>query len=230
MKQSLKRLQNWCFPPTCVLTNLQGLDGLDLSKSVIQGFKYQTEICPVCGEKSYESLLCGACLSQHPSFDRTQAFYDFAGDLRELIHLYKYQRQHAISHILATLMLQTIDASQVEAIAVIPLHVSRLRNRGFNQSLELAKAVSRRLSIPLILNGIERIKPTISQTKLSKAARKKNLAGVFQVNAAGFAGVKSLALLDDVMTTGTTMEVVAKQIKQHTNVKMIEAWAIAKTR
>ncbi len=230
MKQHLQRLQNWCFPPTCVLTNLLGLVNLDLSDEVIQGFQYQTKVCPVCGEKSYKELLCGACLSKTPSFDRTQAFYDFDGELRELIHLYKFQKQHFISSLLAKLMLDNLDTSQVEVILAVPLHTARLRARGFNQSLEIAKIISKRTKLPLILHGVERTKATMSQTQLSAPARQQNLKGAFKVNSKYFASFEKIAVIDDVITTGATMEAISKQIKKQTNVKTIDAWAVAKTR
>ncbi len=236
IKQSLAFLKNWCFPPTCVLTKLPGLVSLDLSAEIVEGFKYQTIVCPICAEPTYDGLtiynglICGTCLSHKPSFDATQVFYDFDHNMRKLIHLYKFKGNHAISQILAELMLDNLEVNKVEAIVAVPLHISRLRERGFNQSLEVAKIISKRLKLPLILNGVERLKPTVSQTTLSKVERYKNLNGVFKVNVKDFKGVENLAIIDDVMTTGTTIEALAKQIKKHTDIITIEAWVVAKAR
>ena len=108
----------------------------------------------------------------------------------------------------------------------MPLHVARLRVRGYNQSIELARAVSSRLNVPLRLDVLTRLRATPAQTELGALARRRNVRGAFAVRP-NVAWPSHVALLDDVMTTGATLWECARVLKR-AGVKRVDVWALAR--
>jgi len=107
----------------------------------------------------------------------------------------------------------------------VPLHPARLRQRGFNQALELARALSRRLAIPVDTRSCLRIRQTLPQAELDRKRRIKNLRGAFSVD--GLVGARHVAVLDDVVTTASTTGELAKAL-QRAGVARVEVWAAAR--
>ena len=147
----------------------------------------------------------------------------------DLIYGLKYQMQLAYGRLLADLLVKRVDSSDVEALLAVPIHDLRWRDRGFNQSEILANNLSRHLKLPVIDNAVIRVKDTPSQTGLTLMQRQNNLKGAFKVNPEVLQGFEKIAIVDDVMTTHSTMQILAQQIKKHSQVKYIEAWVVAKT-
>lgn len=223
-------LENWIMPSTCVITGQAG-EHLDLSQPLVENWALPVNVCPCCCEPSSMGLLCGACLTDPPAFDRTQVGFYFGKELVDLVHGLKYQRQIAYSRILADVLAERLQAESVEALLAVPLHAKRRRSRGYNQAELIAQALSKKLQIPLLSGrAAQRVKDTPSQTHLDAQQRRRNLKGAFQVDIGSFEGLQQIALIDDVITTGATMQQLAKSIKTHTQVKSIQAWAICKTR
>ena len=108
----------------------------------------------------------------------------------------------------------------------VPLHPIRLKDRGFNQALELAKPIARHFNIPLDIKSCKRIKATATQSTLDKKVRKKNMRGAFELVRP--LDCKYLVLIDDVVTTGTTVNELAKTLKAN-GVQRVDVWAIART-
>lgn len=135
--------------------------------------------------------------------------------LKELIHVYKYQRVSALSEMLAGLLIQRIKEEKLnfDIVAFVPLSRKRKAWRGFNQAEEIARLVATKLKKPLF-TSIEKTKETKTQVGLPKKKREKNLAEVFKVKdpKKQFAG-KRVLLVDDVTTTGTTLNECAKSLK-----------------
>ena len=119
-------LEDWIIPPKCVLTNERAV-GLDLSPSIVAGLKHPEQVCPQCCEPSLDSMLCGACLTQAPSFDRTQVGFYFDNELVDLVHGLKYQKQVAYARLLAEMMANHIDIGAVELLLPVPIHPLRWR-------------------------------------------------------------------------------------------------------
>ena len=111
----------------------------------------------------------------------------------------------------------------------VPLHASRLRERGYNQALELAKPLARALRIPLAEGVLSRTKPTAAQTILDAKTRRKNLRGAFVVNESLRAKIEAthIALIDDVMTTGATLRECTRVLKR-AGVARVDVWALAR--
>jgi ComF family protein len=113
-----------------------------------------------------------------------------------------------------------------EVLIPVPLHVHRLRQRGYNQALEIARHLSRQLQIPLDTYSCQRVLDTPHQQGLSATERKRNLKQAFRVNKP--LGYRHVALIDDVMTTGTTLNILAALLRRQ-GVERIDNWCLART-
>ena len=220
-------LERWLFPPTCVISG-ELTEKLDLKPEYLTRWQLDKARCPVCAEPSPEAQVCGVCLHHPPAFIRSQVGFQFTDELRELIHQYKYQQQLYLSRLFAECWQQQLQTQGIQALVPIPLHRKRLRERGYNQALELARMLSRELKIPVV-NALNRQKATVSQTGLKASQRVKNLKAAFYAEAHKLQGLKHIALIDDVMTTGATMHQAAKTLTEVQPGLVVEAWALAKT-
>ncbi len=137
----------------------------------------------------------------------------FAGSLQRAIHTYKYAGHRELAGVLAPLLIQAVGGSGVQAAAVafVPLHPERHRERGFNQAERLATELARSLSLPLVA-GLARIRATPAQVGLRQAERRVNLLGSFAW--AGPAAPTGVILVDDVCTTGATLQAAAAALRQ----------------
>lgn len=222
-------LEKWLLPPRCVLTG-ELADITDLSSHVIQTLERPNQVCPRCCEPSLQGDLCGACLTQPPDFSRTQVGFYFAEPLDKLIYDFKYHQKPSYARLFAELLVCTLQLDNVEALIAIPTHPLRRRTRGYNQAELLAEALGKLLKLPVIKRAVIRIKHTPSQTHLTSVQRQKNLKNAFQVNPERLTGLSDIALVDDVITTGATMQQVAELIRKNTSVKNCQAWSVAKTK
>lgn len=168
--------------------------------------------CPVCAIETRAGEVCGRCLRRAPAFDRTVAAYRYAAPLDQLIQRFKYAHDLSVARALGEIMADAAEGIVFDAIVPVPLHRSRLAERGFNQSVELARPLSRRSGLPLCLAELQRTRQTSSQAGLSLLARRRNMRGAFQA-LARFDGQRVL-VIDDVMTTGATLDAVARCLKQ----------------
>lgn len=181
--------------------------------------------CPVCALPTPGGRICGNCLKRAPHFDHTVAVFAYSFPVDKLIHALKYGEQLMLSKVLAGRLTQCI-AQRPERIVAMPLHPSRLRERGFNQSLELAHGIARNLDIPLQTNSVRRIRNTQPQSKLPWKERKRNMRNAFECND-NLAGLH-IGIVDDVMTSGTTLNELARELRR-AGACEISAWVVART-
>ena len=182
--------------------------------------------CPQCarGFATHEAISggpCGVCQREAPAFDRAAVAGPYEGALRRAIHLFKYDRMKPLVRPLGERLavaargLSGFDApSGFDAIVPAPLHWGRRWERGFNQADLLAREVSRRSGIPLD-RRLLRTRSTPPQAGLSAAERRRNVRGAFRAarEKASIRG-KKLIVVDDVMTTGATLEACARALKR----------------
>ena len=158
---------------------------------------------------------CALCRTGLRGFDAAYCFGSYEGTLRELIHLYKYDRIQTLARPLAELLAAALPLDErFDAVTPVPLHWRKQWQRGFNQSDLLARAVARRRGIPVV-RALRRTRSTQTQAGLSNTERRKNVAAAFQCRRSGetLAGRRVL-LIDDVMTTGSTAAACARVLKQ----------------
>ncbi len=182
----------------------------------------QGPVCPSCGRPfgSPESLTdspeheCLSCRKDPPHFDQALAAGLFEGPLREAIHVYKYRPLRSLGKHLAYWMAKQVRMTVPLDVAIpVPLHKKRLRLRGFNQALMLAHGVSERFAIPLNYDNLVRTRYTRPQVELSGRDRVENVRGAFKLIRPSEVCEKRILLIDDVFTTGATMNECAKVLK-----------------
>jgi len=180
---------------------------------------------------NYAPQLCGKCLNQNYYFDQVQSPFLYAGHLIKLLHGFKYRQKLFLGRSLSQLfirntpLLSTELPIQADIIVPIPLYKDRIRQRGFNQALELANFFSRQTTINIDHTVLKRIKPTMSQRGLSAKERKQNIKNAFAIKSD--LSYKHIILVDDVMTTGNTVNEAAKVLKK-AGVQRVDVWTIAR--
>lgn len=170
--------------------------------------------CFRCGLASTVAL-CGQCVASPPVFDRTVALADYRAPLDRVIHALKYRGELSIARSLGTLLARRLDpiTESRPLLTAVPLSAARLRERGFNQALELARPIARRHSIELVPNALVRIRTGQAQAQLDPGARAHNMADAFVAREAAVSG-RAVLVVDDVMTTGATLSAIASALKR----------------
>lgn len=223
----LNIIQNSLLPPTCILCGQAGWQSLDLCKACYQQLARNSSCCARCaGALNNDTLLCGNCLAQPPAFDSTHAPFMYQAELRYLILGLKTNAQYQNARLLGTLLAEQLSKTQLpDCIIPVPLHPSRYRERGFNQSIEIAKTTAKILHIPVDVSICIRHRDTPHQTSLTAKQRRSNIKNAFTV----LKPVQGLhiAIIDDVMTTGSTVRELANSLKK-AGAKCVDVWVCAR--
>jgi len=169
---------------------------------------------------------CGGCLKHPPAFDRTFAALAYAFPLDRLIPHLKYHGQLAIAPALGECLARAVAAAPMpDCMIAMPLHPQRIRERGFNHATEIARDVATRLGLPLDTRSCQRIRDTPPQTGLKHLARRRNLRGAFTCG--GDVQGLHIALVDDVMTTGSSLDELAATLKR-AGAREVTCWVAAR--
>jgi ComF family protein len=170
---------------------------------------------------------CGACLKRPPAFDATRAACDYAFPVDRLIQALKYDSRLALAALLGELLAAAAQSMPApDRLVAMPLHPARIRARGFNPSREIARVVADALAIPLDADSCRRVRDTPPQVALAYAARRRNVRGAFACNAR--LDGEHVALIDDVMTTGTSLDELAATLKA-AGACSVSCWIVART-
>lgn len=223
-------LKSSLFPQACLLCSSKNGADFGICTNCLNDLPHHSPShaasCPQCGLLSFEGQLCGACIASPPDFDATKALFRYEYPISQVLQQYKYNQQLFLAETFAELMMQKIQAHNIDLIIPMPLHPSRLQERGFNQSLEIARIISKRLKIKVNSQAVSRIKQSPPQASLPLKERVKNMKGAFACHQ----DLSSLriALIDDVMTTGASLNALAKAVKAK-GATHVECWLIART-
>ena len=174
--------------------------------------------CSACGtpftSEEIQNHPCGGCMMRRKYFAMARALGAFEGSLQTAIHRWKYEGKTYLTPFFAEWMAEGLsrywEPNFLDLLIPVPLHPQRLRERGFNQALLLAKELSRRTGIPYFKTILKKKKPTLPQVNLSGVEREKGLRGAFHVVEKEELSGKSVLLVDDVYTTGATVNECSK--------------------
>jgi ComF family protein len=224
----LHRLAQPLFPATCILCGAAGEEDRDLCSECLADLPWLGACCQLCAQPLYQEGICGTCLQRPPLFDRCISPLLYQGPVPALITGLKFHGRLANARLLAWLMLQRLrqEEDAPELILPVPLHPQRLRERGYNQAVEIARPLAQQLGMALSLNDCIRQRATSPQTALPEPQRRSNLRHAFALKRP--LGLSHLALLDDVLTTGSTANELARLLKQ-SGVARVDVWVVART-
>jgi ComF family protein len=170
-------------------------------------------LCPRCALPTTLGEICGRCLAKPPHYDATLAAYRYDFPLDKLVQSFKYGHRLALGAYFGRQLAALADQVVADVIVPLPLHPARLRERGFNQALELAYPLGHARQLPIATTTCRRTRNTPAQAGLAWRERGRNIRGAFHCSA-DFTGQRVL-LLDDVMTTGASLDECARTLKLH---------------
>ncbi len=228
MPQVYNWLQFNLFPSTCLLCGDPGHEHLDLCRGCLSDLPEIPYPCPTCGRplQHPSKVLCGACQRKPPPYDRCRTAFAYAPPLNWLVQTFKFRQQLAAGRLLSTLLLEPFAAPPVpDCLIPVPLHTARLRERGFNQSLELARPLAKALEIPLEVNRCQRVRHTENQSRLTGNERRRNVRNAFEVEWPE--PPRRVAMIDDVLSTGATAGELARALKR-AGIAEVEVWVVAR--
>jgi ComF family protein len=231
----LSYLSQWIYPPRCLLCGhpgqKQGHAAIDLCGFCHDQLPFNQSACVSCAlplpQDATPGSVCGRCLKKPPAFDVSLSLYRYEQPAVWLIQQLKFNDRLTHARLLGGMLAEKISTCDElpECIIPVPLFNKRLRQRGFNQSVELAKPVAKQTGLPLELSMIERTRATESQTGLDAKQRRNNIKGAFRV--CGHIPYEYVAIVDDVVTTGSTVSELARVLKS-AGVERVDIWSIAR--
>jgi ComF family protein len=231
-KQVFRKFIKTLYPPRCTLCGADGFDDQDLCLDCFLALPWNRVFCQQCAlplpDGHSDDTVCGECLNRRPHFWRSLSLFRYEDDVVSLVHQLKFNEKLRISRLLGEMLADYVYINNVEmpdAIVPVPLSRKRLRQRGFNQSIEIARPLAQRWDIPVDTSSVKRIRNTQSQTGLDRKQRRKNIRGAFEM--VGQPGVEHVAIIDDVVTTTSTVTELSRVLKR-AGVKRVDVWSIAR--
>ena len=234
---AFKKAATLIYPKVCLHCNDAGQTGMDLCERCYQGLPWVQYACAHCALPlpTGNAPACGACSNRPLYFDYAVTPFQFDGFIRDAIYQFKFNQKLNQGKLLAQLLLQHIQEEQLElpeVIIPVPLHKKRMRQRGYNQALEIARMISKGLAKEdgglLNYDVVYRNRDTSVQMDLPAKQRHKNVKGAFSIKEnSSVLKNKQVCIVDDVMTTANTVNEVAKCLKE-AGVKRVGVWCVAR--
>ena len=227
----LNNIHHKLLPVDCMYCGGKATDQLPFCNLCRENLPHNYSPCSCCAEPLSDNQFqgkCGKCLKQTPEFDWVLSPYLYQPPISRLISRFKYHADLGAGYILGKLLadyLQSHLTQRPECMIPVPLHSSRLRKRGFNQSLELCRILAKQLAIPVSHTFCIRQRKTDSQSGLNEKQRNKNIRGAFST--AATLPYKHVAIVDDVMTTGNTTNELAKVLRK-AGAETIQVWSVCR--
>ncbi len=213
----------------CALCGATGSQKRDLCTHCQTDLPSLQTACLRCARPLATTGTCGACQQQAPPQDSALSAFRYEAPLDYLILQLKFHGKLHLAPLLGELIAEHLEQKIFflpECIIPVPLHPSRLRERGFNQALELARPVAARFNLPIYHQAVQRRRNTALQSQLSPQERQRNMRGAFTLR--GTLAMRHVAIIDDVLTTGHTVGELARTLRQ-AGVHTIEVWTCART-
>ncbi len=228
LNDAWQRLRRFVLPLRCLLCGAAGAAGIDLCADCAAELPRNRSCCRRCAlPLATPAELCGQCQQRAPPWDAAWAPFRYGWPLDRLESRYKFGADLAAGRVLSTLWRREPCLVELpQLLLTVPLHRSRLRQRGYNQALELARPLARELVLPLRHDALRRVRQTAAQTDLDALGRRRNTRGAFALRE-GVTLPAHIAILDDVMTTGATLAECARVLRR-AGVPRVDVWALAR--
>lgn len=235
LRAMLNRFLRLLFPHTCVLCAERSNQSRDLCVDCEKELPWLGLACIRCGLKrsaASTSDICGECQRQPPTFDRVFALCNYAEPIDRLIKAAKFRHQLVYARLLGDLLAKQAHQDWYKLqplpslLIPVPLHATRLKARGYNQSLEIAKTAAKILRLPYAQDYCQRQKATLPQSTLAHHERDKNVLDAFVLKKPR--RVQHVAIIDDIVTTGHTVDALSKKLRE-AGVQKIDVWCCART-
>jgi len=223
---------NWLAPAQCIRCKKANPNYKDhpCCTGCYPKLPFQASTCRQCAEPYIGFAdLCGRCLASPPYFDACFCPFEYATPISELIIRFKYHETPELAPKLAKLLAYEIEQNNIvmpELLLPVPMHNKRLQQRGYNQSSLLAQQLGKQLRIPVSYSALAKTKFTEQQAQQTVKQRKNNVLGSFSLNKN--IPAQSVAIVDDVVTTGSTAGEIAKILKKN-GVDYVQVWGVAHT-
>lgn len=229
----LNKITSFVFQARCFLCDAKLASSSLLCSACTHTLPHASPGCKCCAlplPAHHSVILCGACLVTPPAFDVTYALFDYKDPISAFIHKLKFQGDLAMARLFSEYWITFIQAHYTpntlpDCIIPVPLHPNRLKERGFNQALEIAKPIGKHFNIPVDTRICVRLKNTKAQSTLTAQQRIANTRHAFGLSYT--CSAKHVAILDDVMTTGNTTSEISALLKK-TGVEKIDIWCCAR--
>lgn len=198
----------------------------DLCHACLKDLPILAQKCQRCGIQSF-STTCGRCLKNPPPFAACHSLFAYEPPFTYMVLNLKYHQRLANARVLGELLVEKIQQewyyhqSLPDLIIPVPLHENRLKERGFNQAVEIARPIARKLKLKIAPQAIRRIRNTPPQAQLTADERQKNIRQAFIVEAD--VTNKRVVIIDDVVTTGATVAEITRVLLQQ-GAKSVEVW------
>lgn len=223
------------FRPTCLLCLDVVQEGsLNICADCKKDLPWIIQGCSCCNLPLQHEGVCGQCLKEQPYYDKVVAPWRYEFPIAQLITRFKHHQQWPLGHLLAALLTEQLEQqynhglAKPDCLIPVPISKERFKQRGFNQAEMLAQWLHKSLSLNINNHALTRIINTPSQQKLSAMQRRNNLKNAFQINDKTNLQNLHIAIVDDVVTTGTTVNILSKLLKQ-LGVRRIDIYCIART-
>lgn len=223
----LRALSGFVLPQACEVCGIRcGLDPV-CADCVCALPAAAHPACTVCALPLPTPGVCGRCLKRPPAFDASRAVLAYTFPVDRLVQALKYRHRVGLAAYFSGLLVEAGRPDGVDCVVPLPMHRRGLRERGFNQAVELARPLARAWRLPLWLDAVARTRDGPPQASLDALARRRNVRGAFAADPARFAG-RSVLVVDDVMTTGATLQALARELKRAGAVR-VENIVVART-
>lgn len=216
------------LPSHCLLCGARGHGAVSLCADCATELPRNTTCCTRCAlPLAAPAPLCGRCIKHEPPWDAAWVPFRYEWPLAQLEARFKFGGDLAAGRTLSLAWIaSSLPAELPQAIVPVPLHRTRLRQRGYNQALELAKPLAKHFRVPLLRDALQRARATHAQTELTAVQRRRNVRGAFTVRFDGMPP-EHVAVLDDVFTTGATLGECVRVLKR-AGVVRVDVWALAR--
>ncbi len=221
--RALRQLLN---PALCITCGISIKASSFICLDCLQSLEVIINPCRLCGLPNSSNIpTCPLCLKKPPLWQAIVSPLVFNNTSRSLLHDLKFKEKTYVATALATHFKEYYLNRPVDTLIPVPLHPNRLRDRGFNQSKEIASELSYQLSIPIDCSSLHRVRETDSQAGLSEKKRKRNILNAFSYRPKRL--YQSVAIVDDIVTTGSTTAEITRLL-QRKGIQHVEVWSFAR--